>query len=122
MTTYGHLLHILHRRTPSALHIAVIDRATGKAIAQLNCETDVPGRFLSELRKVWRKAEAVFDPDHQHVREVVVTLTDRLQLMRLLPDRRHLLYIAVDAHQTSASQLQEVVASILRPTVMLGAA
>jgi len=122
MTTYGHLLLSVHQRTPSALHLAVIDRATGKAIAQLNCETDVPGRFLSEVRKVWRKAEAVFGPDNQDAREVVVTLTDRLQLMRLLPDRRHLLYIAVDAHQTSAAQLQKVVSSTLRPAGLLGAA
>jgi hypothetical protein len=122
MTTYSHLLHSLHRRTPSALHLAVIDRATGKAIAQLNCETGVHGRFLSELRKVWRKAEAVFGPENEHVHEVVVTLTDRLQLMRLLPDRRHLLYVAADVHSTNASHLQEVVSSTLRPMGALGAA
>lgn len=103
------MLHAIEQQLPGTLHLAVVERATGRVAASLNCETGVHGRFLVEVRKAFRKAEAAFRMEQRRVQEVLIAYTDRLQLLRVLPGGQHTLYIAADNHTVSPAQLQQAI-------------
>jgi hypothetical protein len=103
------MLHAVEQQLRGILHLAVVERRSGRVVASLNCELDVHGRFLVEVRKASRKAEAAFSMQHRAVQEVLIALTDRLQLMRVLPGGQHLLYAAADSHAVSPVQLHQAI-------------
>ncbi len=103
------MLHAVEQQLKGILHLAVVERRSGRIAASLNCELEVHGRFLVEVRKATRKAEAAFSMQQRRVQEVLITYTDRLQLMRVLPGGAYMLYAAADAHAVSPVQLHQAI-------------
>jgi len=100
---------------PDLLMAAVVDVATGKALATYTTDRDlrpgvVAGFNAEAVRQVQASLRAQGTPQEK-VAEMLFTLRSQLHLLRLVPSERLFVYLAVDSRDTNLAIAREVVRS-----------
>ncbi len=108
--------HILQRvllGLPELLGAAVVQVESGQALAsyttsrEFNLSKTIG--FNAEVVKQQRKALAALQlGSEEQLEEILITLHSQLHLLRLLPDGRRFLYVAVDCRDTNLGIAREV--------------
>ncbi|UPL48759.1 hypothetical protein [Hymenobacter sublimis] len=107
------IIHHLLVGLPELLGAAVVEVESGQALASYTTSREfnlskVVG-FNAEVVRQQRRALAVLQlgPEEQ-LEEILITLHSQLHLLRLLPDGRRFLYVAVDCRDTNLGIAREV--------------
>ncbi|WP_380266814.1 hypothetical protein [Hymenobacter caeli] len=102
---------------PELLATAVVDVATGQVLAGYAASREFrPGAVAGPNAEVVRQLHALLGalPEQQEqLEEVMVTLRSQVHLLRLLPQNRQFLYLAVDCRDTNLAIAREVMRSSL---------
>ena len=109
------LMEYLLAELPDLLMAAVVEISTGDAWATYSSERDyrttaVVGynaeviRQIQALLRAQRQADEALD-------EILITLPSQVHLLRLLPDQKNFVYLAVDSHDTNLAIAREVLRS-----------
>ncbi|MBT9393165.1 hypothetical protein KLP40_08310 [Hymenobacter sp. NST-14] len=98
---------------PELVAAAVGQVASGQLLASYTTSKDFnPAKiigFNAEVIRQQRQAmQALRLPPDEELTELLITLSSQLHLLRLLPDGKRFLYVAVDCHDTNLGIAREV--------------
>ncbi|MBD2723345.1 hypothetical protein [Hymenobacter armeniacus] len=98
---------------PDLLMAAVVDVATGKALATYTADRDLrPGPLVGFNAEAVRQVQAGLRAQgaaSEKVEEMLFTLRSQLHLLRLVPSEKQFVYLAVDSRDTNLAIAREVV-------------
>lgn len=99
---------------PELVAAAVGQVAEGQLLASYTTSKDFdPAKIISFNAAVIRQQQLALKalglpPEEQQLTEVLISLRRQLHLLRLLPDGKRFLYMAVDCHDTNLAIAREV--------------
>lgn len=106
------LLQQLLAELPDLLLAAVLDLATGQALATYAAEAAYqparPGLAAAEALRQLQAGLAAQGQPATELHELILTLPSQLHLLRLRPGGQQVLYLVADAHDTNLALLRQL--------------
>ncbi|UOQ78799.1 hypothetical protein MUN84_09825 [Hymenobacter sp. 5516J-16] len=107
------IIHHLLAGLPELLGAAVVEVESGQALASYTTSREfnlskVVGFNAEVVRQQGRALAALQLGPEEQLEEILITLHSQLHLLRLLPDGRRFLYVAVDCRDTNLGIAREV--------------
>ena len=111
MTSPKQIVKDILTELPSLVAVAVIDTETGMPLAShtnaADFDIETAAAYNTEVVKAKLKAIVALKLN-QTIQDILLTLTDQLHLLRLSPDGKVFVYLAVNSRDTNLAQARMV--------------